>query len=289
MGSQVSLEDHLARFVDVWERLKTPKDISQPLDSAQVVYMRTLFDLLHLWHSEPPVNPALGNIAACWCEQHKGIFEIIQHGVFSRRRSLSLERGKDGLLAFVATDFLTPAVNFEAQAKTLAYVQFGDFLTGEPERLRLCGFCEKPFLKRAQKWKFCSLECAHRDANEHSRLQNLSSKECKRLRTADRYLQRWISKPSHRAKANWRKELRENTGLADEYGFQTKDGRLSRTLARYIRAAATPPESPERTSLLKRLKCGTQRPDELAKLQQDFDRFLKNIQRAEQISKGGKE
>ncbi len=287
------MEDHLAVFIAAWEQEKTPKQIppdwiGQNPEFAGVVYMQTLWKLLCLWRSESSANPELANRAAYWCEEHEEIFQIIQHGMMKRVRSLWVERGQDGQPEFVTGDLISPENDFEMTAKTIAYIRFGDFLTGEPERMGFCAHCEKPFLKRAQKRKYCSGKCAHRGATESSRLQKLGMCERKRLKKAAKFLNSWLSKKSHRAKSIWSKRLQESTCRDDKYGFQTKDGRRNRTLGEYIRAAKTAPESPERARLFAKLSAGLGNAAECEALQRELDDFLANIKKVENSGKPGR-
>ena len=286
------MEDHLAAFVASWEQEKTPTQIplawkGQNPAFARVVYMQTLWRLLCLWHSESSVNPELTNRAAYWCEQHEEIFQIIQRGMMKRVRSLWVERGQDGHPEFVTSDLISPEDDFEMTAKTTAYIRFGDFLTGEPERVGFCARCEKPFLKQAQKRKYCSGKCAHRGATESSRLQKLGMDERKRLKKATIYLNKWL-KSQRRKSAVWWKGMQRETGLVNEHGFQTKDGRLNRTLGKYIIAARTQPGSPEREKLLKMLSGGQNQAKEREKVQWDLDEFLNSVQKAQSIGKDSK-
>jgi hypothetical protein len=289
LGSQASLEDHLAVFVAAWEQEKTLTQIpsdwkGQNPAFAGVVYMRTLWELLRLWHSESPVDIEPGNGGAYWCEQHKEIFQIIQYGMLKRVRSLWLQRGQDGRPEFAANDLIRPEDDFEKTAKTTAYIRFGDFLTGEPERMRFCDRCGKPFLKRAQQRKFCSRGCAHRAGSESSRLQKRSVNERKRLKNAAAHLGRWLSRRSHRKTSIWWKELQENTGMVN--GFQTKGGRRNRRLGEYILAAGTQPGSPEREKLLTMLCVRQNQATERKKVQRDLDEFLDSVQKAQNMAKG---
>jgi hypothetical protein len=293
LGSHASLEDHLAVFIAAWEEGKAPTQIPPDWNGqtpvfASAVYMRKLSELLDLWHSESPIDVAPGSRAAYWCESHNEIFQVIQRGMLMRGRSLWLERRSDGLPEFVASDRPVIEGDFEMTAKTAAYLRFGDFLTGEPDRIGFCGFCRKPFLKRAQQKKFCAPYCAHRAANESSRLQNVGINERKRLRKAAIFVRKWLIKTAHRSASTWWKELQSQTGLLDVHGFQTRDGRLNRALGRYIRAAEAPPESRERARLMMMLSYGTQQPKELTKIQQELDRFLNDVQKAQKTGKGSK-
>jgi hypothetical protein len=123
------------------------------------------------------------------------------------------------------------------------------------------------------------------------------------LTKAAESLSKWLGKTSKR-NSDWRMAAQNAAGL------QTRDGRHSRMLGEFIRAANTPPRSPERQDLLcslldnggssrstkqangfeklQNLRQHLRREAENEKLQRDLDAFLVDILTA-QNTRPGKE
>jgi hypothetical protein len=261
------------------------------------IFLATISSLLRTWREQPPPSGLPGSAAAHWCDRHPEILERIQEAVASRSRFIRPERAewtlgelRPGGLADVAeheklelitTDRFIGQRTWSQAAQTAAYALFGDFLTGNPRLIGFCRKCEQPFLcgKRA---RFCSTKCAHVYSATMSRNSGAGEARRETLRKAAEGLSRRLREPQRKGSA-WRSVVERAARL------QTRDGRQSRTLGEYIRAAQSPPDSPEREKLLDSLmRDSMEQPENSDGVQRKLDAFLENIRKAQDMEERSK-
>jgi hypothetical protein len=132
--------------------------------------------------------------------------------------------------------------NFRLAAVRAARAVFGDFLVGligPPENITRCERCRRPFVKGQMKL-FCSKKCARGRAVTRSH----AGARLKKMRNLSAALRKLLEKPVLRS--NWVNVLQMEAGLT------TKDGRLSKIISQYMRAA----KSQDNGMLLNRLTLG---------------------------------
>jgi hypothetical protein len=257
--------------------------------SALKEYLLTIGWLLHVWRTEQPASGLPGSAAAHWCDQHPDIFERVQGAMRSQSRHFRTEEAAwepyewrpggpahlpdNKKLILVATKRFVGQRTWSQAAQTAAYALFGDFLGGKTEKIIFCGKCEKPF-RPGKRVLFCSFKCAHSKSSTTSRHRIKADGRRKGLFSAAKSLSEWLQKP-HRAGSDWRRMVER------DFGLQASDGRHSRFMGEYIRAAQTPPGSPEREKLLRsHLSCSTENSQERENVQQQLEAFLKNVEEA---------
>jgi hypothetical protein len=272
--------------------------------SAFKIYLDTIAELLRVWRTGPPPPGLPGSIAAHWCVRHPDILQQIQTAMRSRSRYFVPEEANwtyDELrpggpfhhplqqhkkLALVSSDRFIGQRTWSQAARTAAYALFGDFLTGKPEDIGFCRKCEQPF-ERGKRTLFCSLKCARCYSATSSHDAAIRLRNRKAFRKSVTSVAKWVGK-SHRAGSDWRRQVENAPELV------TRDGRHSRTVGFYIRAAESPLGSPDREKLLDSLldtsvfSAGTIREKEREKLRPEVNAFLENIRRAQAMKKNGK-
>jgi hypothetical protein len=261
------------------------------------IFLATISSLLRAWREEAPPSGLPGTAAAHWCDRHPEVLERIQDAVASRSRFIrpvtpewtldelrpggAAHVGEHRKLELIATERFTGQRSWGQAAQTAAYSLFGDFLGDSPELIGFCRRCDRPFLcgKRA---RFCSTKCAHVYSAIVSRKSAAGHARRETLRKATEGLSRWLREP-HRTGSAWRPVVEKAAGL------QTRDGRQSRTLGEFIRAAESPPDSPEREKLLRSLLSdSTEQPEARDRVQRKLEGFLENIRNAQGMTERSK-
>lgn len=271
-----------------------PPSLSGEL-SAVTRFVITITSLLGQWRNDPAPDTVFGSLGAHWIERHPEILRKIQAAQSARSRHCALgERSwaikellagsrsrRDKKLEVAWIDKLSGQRTWTQAAETIAYAVFGDFLAGDPQNIRFCLRCERPF-ELGKKKLFCSSECAHAQSATTSRHEAIALGRRRGLGKAAKILNEWLQKP-HRAGSDWRKTVER------AFGLFSSDGRHSRLMGEYIRASKTPPGSAERKRLLASLLSrSTERPQEREIVQLGLDSFLQDVAKAENRAKARK-
>jgi hypothetical protein len=276
-----------------------PGTLAGDRQKAFDVFMACLVVLLTHWRTEPPLGVRYGSVAAHWCAGHPAIYSKVQAAIRARSSVIRIALA-DWTLADVLKHGrgeppkaekleLKTVLQFSGQrtwaqaAATAAYALFGDFLMDESETTEFCKRCAKPF-RIGKKKLFCSLRCARIHSAIQSRHEKVRISRRRKFRNAAGALARLLESGLG-ARTDWRDHVQRKAGM------QTRDARRSRGLTAFIRASQAAPGSPEREGLLRSLQVdsdGNPDTEEREALQREFDSFLSNIQKAEEIQQRGK-
>jgi hypothetical protein len=196
--------------------------------------------LLDLWLDEPPPAGLPGQPAARWCIRHDAVFRKIEEAQRARTRWLRYDFDetpwtlvKAGTHALEHMNpSLVPKVqmlgqrDFRLAALRAARAVFGDFLES-PENLARCERDQRPFVTGQMK-KFCSNKCARGLALNCSH----AKARLRKMRRLKVVLTKLLKEP--RLRKDWVNVLQMEAGLV------TKDRRLNKFVAQYMRAGASP-------------------------------------------------